>query len=83
MFGFGGPYTPDTFESAHAAITRYIGTGNLGKKGGAEAAQALREFKREELEGPVLEKTEDPKKLKIAEKMYERRLDAYVEAEFV
>ena len=41
VFGFGGSYTPDTFESAHAAITRYIGAGNLGKKGGPEAAQAL------------------------------------------
>ena len=61
MFGFGSSYTPDTFESAHAAITRYIGAGNLGKKGGPEAAQVLREFEREELEEPVLEKTEDAK----------------------
>ena len=83
VFGFGGSYMPDTFESAHAAITRYIGAGNLGKNGGPEAAQSLREFKREELEEPVLEKTEDAKKLKIAEKMYKRRLDAYVEAKIV
>ena len=83
VFGFGGSYTPDTFETAHAAITRYIGAGNFGKKDGPEAAQALREFKREEPKEPVLAKSEDERRKKINDIMYKKRVQAWVEAEFV
>ena len=44
VFGYGATYTPDTFMKAYSSLTKYVGAGNLDKKGGPEAAKALRKF---------------------------------------
>ena len=44
VFGYGATYTPDTFTKVYSSLTKYIGAGNLDKKGGPEAAKALRKI---------------------------------------
>ena len=52
VFGYRNTYTPDTFMKAYSSLTKYIGAGNLDKKGGPEAAKALRKFTAPEFEAP-------------------------------
>ena len=76
VFGFGAVYTPDTFQKAYSALTKYIGAGNLDKKGGPEAAKALRKFKVPEFTAPV--RREDVSD-KIADAFYDKGVNQYVE----
>ena len=52
VFGYGATYTPDTFAKAYSSLTKYIGAGNLDKKGGSEAAKAFRKLKNRSLNPP-------------------------------
>ena len=76
VFGYGATYTPDTFTKAYSSLTKYIGAGNLDKKGGPDAAKALRKFSAPEFKAPTLRKDEPEK---VAEIFYEKEINQYVE----
>ena len=69
VFGYGATYTPDTFTKAYSSLTKYIGAGNLDKKGGPDAAKALRKFSAPEFKAPTKRKDEPDK---IAEIFYKK-----------
>jgi len=76
VFGYRATYTPDTFMKAYSSLTKYVGAGNLDKKGGPEAAKALRKFSAPVFKTPEVRKDESDMVAKI---FFEKDLDQYVE----
>ena len=72
VFGYGATYTPDTFQKAYHSLTKYVGAGNLDKKGGPEAAKALRKFSPPEFKTPKLRGDEEKA---IAEYLYMKEIE--------
>ena len=76
VFGYGSAYTPDTFMKAYSSLTKYIGAGNLDKKGGPDAAKALRKFQ-EPVFSPPKERKDESDAVKAV--FLENDLKQYVE----
>jgi hypothetical protein len=61
---------------AYSSLTKYIGAGNLDKKGGPDAAKALRKFSAPGFDPPEIRKDESTE---VAKVFYENDLKQYVE----